>query len=209
MLMRLSLLASVGLTVRAPRPDARPEAIDCRLPLPEDGVWALFWPVLADLPLDGVDVRSFGSGSRGGGCRLLTLFCRDCVVAVKVDRRGSSAPADAEGCIVLLLAFDKLLFREIPGFDRGSAVCCCPLLPFIMLVISPGPTLFLGALVGAGAMLEEAALDCGTVLCRRSLNELSFVCAVTSFTVVCCPALACRPAPNLCLKLCVLVIPGR
>ena len=41
MLMRFSLLASVGLVVLAPNPEARPERVDWRLLLPDDeGVWA-------------------------------------------------------------------------------------------------------------------------------------------------------------------------
>jgi len=41
MLIRFSLLASVGLMVLAPNPEARPDAVDCRLLLPdEEGVCA-------------------------------------------------------------------------------------------------------------------------------------------------------------------------
>ena len=55
MLILFSLLASVGLMVRAPRPEARPDAMDCRLLPDEDGVSALFWLLfLDDLLLLGV-----------------------------------------------------------------------------------------------------------------------------------------------------------
>ena len=93
MLIRLSRLASVGLMVRAPRPDALPDAIDCLLLPDEEGVCALFWPDFDAFTLFGV--FGFSEESRGAGCRLLTLFCLDCVVGVKVVTRGSSAPADA------------------------------------------------------------------------------------------------------------------
>ena len=142
-LLRCCRFASVGLTVLAPSPEARPDASDCRLLPDEEGVCALFWLAFeAGLPFEGV----FGScWSRGGGCRLLTLFCRDCVVAVSVERRGISGPADVEGWMVVRLALLKLLVRASAGFVLGSEVgICCPLLPFIILVSRPGPTDFRG-----------------------------------------------------------------
>ena len=58
MLILLSLLASVGLMVLAPSPEARPDAIDCRLLPDDEGVWARFWfDFEADFVLEGV----FGS----------------------------------------------------------------------------------------------------------------------------------------------------
>lgn len=85
----------------------------------------------------------------------MTLFCRDCVVAVKVDTRDGSAPADAGGCIVVRLAFERLLVRETSGLDGASPLLfCCPA-PFIMLVMRPGPTLFLGGLEAAGPKVVD------------------------------------------------------
>lgn len=111
----LSRRASVGLTVLAPNPLALPDTVDCRLLPDEDGVCSRFWPLFET-------GLSFGvSGSaRGGGCRLLTLFARDCVVAVNVDRRGSSAPADAEGWMVVRRALLRLLVRARDDLRFGS-----------------------------------------------------------------------------------------
>lgn len=96
---RLRRRASVGLIVRAPKPDARPETVDCRLLSDEDGVVAG-----VGFPFEtGREFGVLGSGSRGGGCKLFTLFARDCVVAVTAEIRGSSAPADVDGCIVVRL----------------------------------------------------------------------------------------------------------
>lgn len=120
---RLSRRVSVGLIVLAPRPLALPEAaIDWRLLPDEDGVvermslFTLLFP--GDRPPAGV----FGSGSRGGGCRLLTLAWREAVVAVKVEVRGSSAPAEALGWIVVRLALFRLLDRANEALVGSAAV---------------------------------------------------------------------------------------
>ena len=162
-----SRLASVGDTVRAPRPDARPEAMLCRLLPDELGVCARF-----GLPLDaGLPLGVFGSWSLGGGCRLLTFACLLAVVAVSVDIRGSSAPADAEGWMVVRLALVRLLcLAKLGWLTSEGVVGICSLLFLclsIMLVISPGPTLFLGGLAapvaaGGGCILPAGA--CGIVL---------------------------------------------
>jgi hypothetical protein len=84
-----SLLASVGLIVLAPSPDARPEAaIDCRRLPDEDGVCALWLPPFEEsFDLLGVFGSEPPPSERGGGCKDLTLFCRDCVVACSVETR--------------------------------------------------------------------------------------------------------------------------
>ena len=91
---RLSRLASVGLIVLAPKPLIRPEATDWRLLLDvEVGVVARYTDVFpGDRPLAALESPSLMTGTT-----LLTFACRDCVVAVSVDTRGSSAPADADG----------------------------------------------------------------------------------------------------------------
>jgi hypothetical protein len=92
---RFNRLASVGLIVLAPNPLIRPEATDWRL-LPEDelGVVALCTVIFAGDRA----VLTPGSPSLPGVATLLTFAWRDCVVAVRVDTRGSSAaPAEAEG----------------------------------------------------------------------------------------------------------------
>ena len=92
--MRLSRLASVGLIVLAPKPLTRPEATDWRLLLDvEVGVVARYTVAFpGDRPPPALKSPSLMTGTT-----LLTFACRDCVVAVSVDTRGSSAPADAEG----------------------------------------------------------------------------------------------------------------
>lgn len=80
MLILFNLLASVGLIVRAPSPDARPDAaMDCRRLPDEDGVCARWPPALG--PLDDDLLGVFGSepppSERGGGWRDFTLFWRD------------------------------------------------------------------------------------------------------------------------------------
>lgn len=77
----------------------------------------------------------FGSdpppSDRGGGCKDLTLFCRDWVVAVAVDTRAveSAAPETAEvveGWMVLrLLALLRLAFRTRDGFSEVGSVPGC------------------------------------------------------------------------------------
>ena len=75
-LSRLILRASVGLTVRAPRPEARPDAIDCRR-LPEDeGVTALPCAFF-EADFGAGDESSISSCPRETGRVLLILFCRD------------------------------------------------------------------------------------------------------------------------------------
>ena len=63
------------------------------------------------------------SASGGGACRLLTLFALECVVAVAVAKRGTSAPAEVDGIIVLRREdFERLLERATEDFDVESAV---------------------------------------------------------------------------------------
>lgn len=159
--------ASVGLIVRAPRPDARPETVDCRLLPDEDGVVARL-----GFPFEtGREVGVFGSGSRGGGCKLLTLFARDCVVAVTVEERGSSAPANVDGCMVVRLDdLVRLFVRAIEDFkvESGALVKGCDaFLPSIMDAITPGPRDFLGARLPAptgGGAGPAGGGPCGAVL---------------------------------------------
>ena len=92
---RFSRRASVGLMVLAPNPLMRPEATDWRL-LPPDAVVGDFARVVKTLAGDLLTV-AVTSPSLAAGCTLLTFACRDCVVAVKVEMRGASAPADVDG----------------------------------------------------------------------------------------------------------------
>jgi len=81
---------------------------------------------------------------------LLTLFARDCVVAVSVDMRGSSAPAEAEGWRVVRRALLRLLLRARLAESAGVVgvwPCVMPFLSPMRFVIKPGPTLFLGGLL--------------------------------------------------------------
>jgi hypothetical protein len=207
MLILFNRRASVGLMVRAPRPEALPEAMDCRLPPEEVGVCDRLWLALAVLPPVGV----FGSvGSLAGGCKLLTLFCRDCVVAVTVDILGNSAPAETEGCIVVLLALLRLLVlanADLRG-DSGAIVVvvaedCCPELPLTILVSSPGPTDFRGGWAADGTGTGPTVLDtCVIELCRLARSDDTEDGDV-SLGAGCCAAEACRPPASLCLKLCV------
>lgn len=161
--------ASVGLIVRAPKPDARPETVDWRLLPDEDGVLARL-----GFPFEtGRELGVFGSGSRGGGCRLFTLFARDCVVAVTVDKRGSSAPADVDGCIVVRLEdLVRLFVRASEDFSVESGALgngCDAFLPSIMDAITPGPRDFLGARLPAptgGGAGPAGGGPCGAVLWR-------------------------------------------
>lgn len=159
--------ASVGLIVRAPRPDARPETVDCRLLPDEDGVVARL-----GFPFEtGREVGVFGSGSRGGGCKLLTLFARDCVVAVTVEERGSSTPANVDGCMVVRLDdLVRLFVRASEEFMVESGALgkgCDAFLPSIMDAITPGPRDFLGARLPAptgGGAGPAGGGPCGAVL---------------------------------------------
>lgn len=178
----LSRLASVGLIVRAPSPEARPEIVDWRLFPDEEGVWARFWLFFEVERALGV----FGSGSRGGGCKLFTLFARDCVVAVNVAFRGSSAPA-VVGCMVVRReALVRLLVRVWPAFNAESAAALesgwLAFLPSIMEAMTPGPTDFRGCreptLIGAGAGPDGGG-PCGAVLCRRERSDRLLGCGGT------------------------------
>lgn len=158
MLILFNLLVSVGEMVLAPRPDIRPFAVDCLLLPDEFGVFALLLvgrPVFAERCI-GV----FGSGSRGGGCMLFVLFA----LGLMVDRRGRDASAEAGGLMVMRrLALDMLLVLARLGCeaDTGIEAVCVWLgrLPsFIIVVIRPGPTLFLGGRAAAlDAMVAAAA----------------------------------------------------
>ena len=99
----------------------------------------------------------------GGGCRLLTLFCLLCVVAVRVETRGSdSAPAEAEGWMVVRRVLLRLVLRESPpGLEVESADCCCEL-PLTMFASSPGPTDFLGCFAAAAAVGPVGTGPAGT-----------------------------------------------
>ena len=81
------------------------------------------------------------------------MFCRDCVVDVNVERRGSSAPEEAEGCIVVRLPLLRLPLRASAGFSEDSdpVGVCCPEAPLTMLVNKPGPTDFRGGFAADAA----------------------------------------------------------
>lgn len=103
------------------------------------------------------------------GCTLLTFACRDCVVAVSVDTRGSSAPADADGWTVMRFPFPMLALRVTVGLDdsggTGGPACGTGFLS-MKLLNNPGPIDFLGAFVGfAGAGCPRVDELCGTVDC--------------------------------------------
>ena len=90
---RFSRRASVGLIVLAPSPLIRPEATDWRLLLIVDvGVVARG----ADAFPGDRRMAAVVSPSLPWIATLLTFAWRDCVVAVRVDTRGTSAPADAD-----------------------------------------------------------------------------------------------------------------
>lgn len=164
---RFKRLASVGLIVLAPSPLIRPEAMDWRL-LPEDEVGVVV-RLIGGFPGERA-VVPFASASLPPGGILLTFACRDCVVAVKVDTRGISAPADVDGCTTVRLPAPKLPLRTRDGLvdsgGTGGPSCCGTGFLSMKLLKRPGPMDFLGAFVlleGIGWPNEEEL--CGTVDC--------------------------------------------
>ena len=205
-LSRFNLRASVGLMVLAPSPEARPDAKDCRRLPDDDGVCSPFCVFFDDgFGAADVGVKAGSFCSRGAGCRLFTLFWRDCVVAVRVDVRDSSAPGRVEGAMVVrLLPLVRLLLRISDGFRplseaREADGSCCELLFFTILVIMPGPMLFLGCLAAADGC--SVFVDVEIELCRRDRSESS----LDGYAVVVeggCVVDACLPpTANRCLKL--------
>ena len=154
----------------------------------------------------------FGSGwSRGGGWRLFTLFCRDCVVAVSVETRGSSAPAAAPGWMVeRLLPLLRLELWVSAGFVEVSAAAmddANALLGFAAVVVTPGPRDFRGGLaaVPGGGAAGVAVSDVEMELCRLLRQESSRGSegAAVSFTFILgCDGKGCLfPAAMRCRKL--------
>lgn len=100
---------------------------------------------------------------------------------VAVRARGSSAPLDAGGCIVVLRAF-LLRLLVLVRFDLrlGSVVDVVrgwlSFLPSIMDAITPGPSDFLGGLdatpAGGGAGPDGGG-PCGAALCLLDRSESS------------------------------------
>ena len=72
------------------------------------------------------------------------------MVAVSVDTRGISAPADADGWTTVRLGLPELTLRTTDGFEdsggTGGPVCGTGFLS-IMLLNKPGPMDFLGCFV--------------------------------------------------------------
>ena len=129
----------------------------------------------------------------------MTLFARLCVVAVRVDIRGSSRPEELEGCkVVRRAALLRLLVLTRPGLsgDVDSAgVEGAARLPFLLSeaiipVMRLGPTDFLGGRE-AGSGIGGCAEVEGRVLCLLVLSErfgcetLVGICCVVE--VVGCP----------------------
>lgn len=109
------------------------------------------------------------------GTTLLTFACRDCVVAVSVDTRGSSAPADADGCSVVRLAFPRLSLRTGIGLDESGGTggpACGTGFRSMMLLNRPGPIDFLEFFVGfEGSGWPKVDGFCGTVDCLLVLRD--------------------------------------
>lgn len=116
----------------------------------------------------------------------MTLFWRDWVVAVRVDIRGRSAPAETDGWIVVRLTLLRLLVRANADLRGDSAVlvvvfvgdCCCPALPLTILVSRPGPIDFRGGFAAAGAGTgTEVVAVCVMELCRLFRSDDTDDCA--------------------------------
>lgn len=199
---RFSRRASVGLIVLAPNPLIRPEATDCRLLLVDEvGVVARCTEIFAGDRA----VMPLGSPSLPGIATLLTLAWRDCVVAVSVDTRGSSAPADAEGCTKVRLAAPKLPLRATDGLEDSGGTGgpdCGTGFRSMILLNKPGPIDFLGCFVGfEGSGCPKVEALCGTVDCRL-VRRGTVVCVEAAGSLMLLwptGTLGATPAPNVCL----------
>jgi hypothetical protein len=89
---------------------------------------------------------------------------------VRVETRGSSAPADAEGWIIVRLTLLKLPLRTTGGLEDSDGTGgpdCGTGFRSMILLNKPGPIDFLGCFVGFdGRACPKVEALCGTLDCR-------------------------------------------